>query len=166
MYIISTFICTKYIIIQVISIRREASIDKACATGLIPIHKNYIKGCLIRQRSLCGVQFPLLELSAPEGGDLEWPACSPDLAPCDFYLWGFLKSKVYVNRPRSLADLNTNIRVEVTNIPANTLSILDILWRLDLNEKGLGDSEDEGKRLFCYEFLVLSVLSADSDLRK
>ena len=27
-------------------------------------------------------------------GPLEWAARSPDLVPCDFFLWGFLKSKV------------------------------------------------------------------------
>lgn len=26
---------------------------------------------------------------------LAWPAYSPDLTPCDFYLWGYLKSRVY-----------------------------------------------------------------------
>ncbi|QQP34944.1 Transposable element Tc3 transposase, partial [Caligus rogercresseyi] len=54
-------------------------------------------------------------------GDLEWPARSPDLSPCDFYLWGYLKSRVYVNRPRSLPDLKANIREEIANIPADTL---------------------------------------------
>lgn len=29
---------------------------------------------------------------------------SHDLAPCDFFLWGFSKSCVYVNRPRNLED--------------------------------------------------------------
>ena len=49
-------------------------------------------------------------------GDLEWPARSPDLNPCDFFLWGFLKSRVYVNRPRTLQDLKTNIQEEIANI--------------------------------------------------
>jgi hypothetical protein len=49
-------------------------------------------------------------------GDLEWPARSSDLAPCDFFLWGLLKSHVYVNRPRTLQDLKTNIQEEIANI--------------------------------------------------
>lgn len=49
-------------------------------------------------------------------GDLEWPARSPDLSPCDFFLWGFLKSRVYVNRPRTLQDLKTNIQEEIARI--------------------------------------------------
>ena len=47
--------------------------------------------------------------------DLEWPARSPDLTPCDFLL-DFLKSHVYVNRPRTLQDLKTNIQEEIANI--------------------------------------------------
>ena len=34
-------------------------------------------------------------------GDLPWPARSPDLAPFDFFLWGYLKSIVYNDRPRT-----------------------------------------------------------------
>ena len=49
-------------------------------------------------------------------GDLEWPAHSPNLAPCDFFLWGFLKSCVYVNHPRTLQALKTNIQEEIANI--------------------------------------------------
>lgn len=29
------------------------------------------------------------------GGNILWPARSPDLAPNDFFLWGFIKQKVY-----------------------------------------------------------------------
>ncbi|GFT56036.1 uncharacterized protein TNCV_3117211 [Trichonephila clavipes] len=29
------------------------------------------------------------------GGQQEWPPQSPNLSPLDFFLWGFLKSKVY-----------------------------------------------------------------------
>ena len=30
-------------------------------------------------------------------GDIPWPPRSPDLTSCDFFLWGYLKSKVYIN---------------------------------------------------------------------
>jgi hypothetical protein len=26
-------------------------------------------------------------------GDINWPACSPDLAVPDYFLWGYVKSK-------------------------------------------------------------------------
>ena len=53
--------------------------------------------------------------------DLEWPARSLNLSPCDFYIWGYLKFRVYDNRPRSLLDLKANIRKEIANILADTL---------------------------------------------
>ena len=43
-------------------------------------------------------------------GPLEWAARSPDLTPCDFFLWSFLKSKVYSTRPQNLLELEQNIR--------------------------------------------------------
>lgn len=50
-------------------------------------------------------------------GDLNWPARSPDLTPLDFFLWGYLKSKVYVNRPNTLQELKQKIREEINGIP-------------------------------------------------
>jgi len=31
-----------------------------------------------------------------------WPPCSPDLNPCDYFLWGYLKDKVFSGAPRTL----------------------------------------------------------------
>lgn len=42
-------------------------------------------------------------------GSTEWPARSPDLTPLDFFLWGYLKSKVYKTLPESLNDLRQRI---------------------------------------------------------
>ena len=38
-------------------------------------------------------------------GDLPWPPRSPDQSICDYFLWGYLKSRVYVNRPQTLDEL-------------------------------------------------------------
>ena len=35
----------------------------------------------------------------------EWPPRSPDLTPCDFFLWGCMKSQVYATPPLDMADL-------------------------------------------------------------
>lgn len=42
-------------------------------------------------------------------GAIEWPARSPDLTPMDFFLWGFVKSKVFITQPQSLEDLRQRI---------------------------------------------------------
>ena len=31
-----------------------------------------------------------------------WPARSPDLNPCDYFLWGYLKDRVYKPMPKTL----------------------------------------------------------------
>lgn len=41
--------------------------------------------------------------------EIEWPPYSPDLSPPDFFLWGYIKDKIYKNRPETLEDLKTNI---------------------------------------------------------
>ena len=38
-------------------------------------------------------------------GDIGWPPRSLDLTPCDFFLWGYVKSKVYEHRPSTLEYL-------------------------------------------------------------
>jgi hypothetical protein len=53
--------------------------------------------------------------------NIEWPARSPDLNACDFFLWGYLKSKVYEKKPRITVDLKQNIRDEVAAISPTML---------------------------------------------
>jgi hypothetical protein len=50
-------------------------------------------------------------------GNIEWPARSPNLNACDFFLWGYRKSKVNEKKPRSSEDFKQNIREEVAAIP-------------------------------------------------
>ena len=56
-----------------------------------------------------------------KNGDFEWPSRSPDLTAPDFFLWGYLKSKVYVNKPRTPNELKTNILQEIAAISAETV---------------------------------------------
>jgi hypothetical protein len=49
-------------------------------------------------------------------GNIEWPARLPDLNACDFFLWGYLKSKVYEKKPRTTVDLKKYIRDEVAAV--------------------------------------------------
>lgn len=53
-------------------------------------------------------------------GHIEWPPRSPDLTPLDFFLWGYLKSKVYATKPQDLDDLRGRITQEVQLIPPET----------------------------------------------
>jgi hypothetical protein len=59
-------------------------------------------------------------------GDVGWPPRSPDLTPCDFFLWGYLKEKVYTHRPRTIDELKAAITEEINAIPLNmTRRVMD-----------------------------------------
>jgi hypothetical protein len=50
-----------------------------------------------------------------------WPARSPDLNPCDFYLWKELKSVVYANSQHDLEALKQNSCEGIYNIQQREL---------------------------------------------
>ena len=52
----------------------------------------------------------------------QWPPRSPDLNPCDFFLWGYLKSVVYNPLPKTLDDLKANLEREIKNITPQVLN--------------------------------------------
>lgn len=49
-------------------------------------------------------------------GDVPWRVRSPDLTPCNFFLWGYLKAEVYKHRSRTLRQLKDAIPVEIRRI--------------------------------------------------
>ena len=49
-------------------------------------------------------------------GDVPWPPRSPNLSSCDFFLWGYLKGRVYTQKPRNLNELKDAIQQDVLTI--------------------------------------------------
>jgi len=39
------------------------------------------------------------------GGNVPWSARSPDLSAWDYFLWGYLKSRVFISKPGTIAEL-------------------------------------------------------------
>jgi hypothetical protein len=50
-------------------------------------------------------------------GDTIWPACLPDLAVSDYFLWGYVKSKVHETGPANIDDLKQQIWECIQGIP-------------------------------------------------
>ena len=63
----------------------------------------------------------------------KWPPRSPDLNPCDFFLWGHLKSKVYYPLPSNIDELKSNIEREVKSITTEMLKNSFENFRIRLN---------------------------------
>lgn len=55
------------------------------------------------------------------GGPVAWPPRSPDLTPCDFFLWGHIKSRIYDTPMTSIEKLKDRIRRECRLIDQETL---------------------------------------------
>lgn len=50
-----------------------------------------------------------------------WPPRSPDLTPCDFFLFGHLKNTIFRNRMHNLDELKEAIETEIRNITPEQL---------------------------------------------
>lgn len=50
-----------------------------------------------------------------------WPPRSPDLTPCDFFLWGHLKNKVLRNQPNTAEEIKAEIIAGIGEITADML---------------------------------------------
>jgi len=51
-----------------------------------------------------------------------WPPRSPDLTPSDYFLWGYLKGRVYQNKPLTIDVLKANITEEIQAVTADVLA--------------------------------------------
>ncbi|GFS49107.1 transposable element Tc3 transposase [Trichonephila clavipes] len=66
-------------------------------------------------------------------GPVSWPPRSCDLTPLDYFLWGYVKSLVYEDKPQTLDHLEDNIRRVTADIQPRMLEKVIENWtsRLD-----------------------------------
>ncbi|GFV79470.1 DUF4817 domain-containing protein [Trichonephila clavipes] len=66
-------------------------------------------------------------------GPVNWPPRSCDITPLDYFLWGYVKSLVYADKPQTLDHLEDNIRRVITDIRPQMLEKVIENWtsRLD-----------------------------------
>ncbi|XP_034254123.1 uncharacterized protein LOC117652963 [Thrips palmi] len=55
------------------------------------------------------------------GGPVAWPARSPDLTPLDFFLWGYVKARVYDTRPENRDELKARIEAVFATVDEDML---------------------------------------------
>ena len=49
-------------------------------------------------------------------GPVAWPSRPCDLTPLDYFLWGYVKSLVYADKPETIDDLEENIQRVIGDI--------------------------------------------------
>ena len=90
-------------------------------------------------------------------GPTPWPPRSPDITPLDFFLWGYVKDKVYST---PVADI-TNLKARITDAFATvTEDMLENTWReidyrLDVLRAAKG--EHVGSVLMCCKLKLLEL---------
>ncbi|KAJ9587544.1 hypothetical protein L9F63_019024 [Diploptera punctata] len=60
------------------------------------------------------------------GGPIGWPPRSPDITPLEFFLWVYVKDRVFATPVQDLHDLRTCILDTIATAPIN---ILDRTWQ-------------------------------------
>ncbi|GFV02436.1 uncharacterized protein TNCV_1023641 [Trichonephila clavipes] len=78
-------------------------------------------------------------------GPVNWPPRSCDLTPLDYFLWGYVKSLVYADKPQTLDHLEDNIRRVIADIRPQMLEKVIENWtsRLDYMAIGRGSHMSE-----------------------
>jgi hypothetical protein len=66
---------------------------------------------------------------------------SPDLAPSDFFLFGYVKGKLMGYRAENPSELRVRIRVILAEIPRETLNAVFLEWMERLQKCGQVDDE-------------------------
>lgn len=73
-------------------------------------------------------------------GPVAWPARSPDLNPLDYYLWGYLKNKVYDRQVRRIEEINGRMLETLGAIEPQTIRAavqeMDIRTALCIQQHG------------------------------
>ena len=92
-------------------------------------HRYYMFSCF-------GFQvFFILSLNMPYNSVLKWPPRSPDLTPCDFFLWGYVKGLVYVPPlPTNVVELKQRISSALETVTEDMLQRVwdELGYRLDV----------------------------------
>ncbi|GFT09453.1 putative transposable element [Trichonephila clavipes] len=78
-------------------------------------------------------------------GPVNWPPRSCDLTPLDYFLWGYVKSLVYADKPQTLDHLEDNIRRVFADIRLQMLEKVIENWtsRLDYIQASCGSPMPE-----------------------
>ncbi|GFW87556.1 uncharacterized protein TNCV_4485211 [Trichonephila clavipes] len=102
-------------------------------------------------------------------GPVNWPPRSCDLTPLDYFLWGYVKSLVYADKPQTLDHLEDNIRRVIADIRPQMLEKVIENWtsRLDYIRASRGSHMPEiifkmqASYFLGYEFCQRRTMSVD-----
>ncbi|GFU90709.1 putative DD41D transposase [Trichonephila clavipes] len=90
-------------------------------------------------------------------GPVNWPPRSCDLTTLDYFLWGYVKSLVYADKPQTLDHLEDNIRRVIADIRPQMLEKVIENWtsRLDYIRASRGSPMPEIIfKMYCHKIII------------
>ncbi|GFV78318.1 transposable element Tc3 transposase [Trichonephila clavipes] len=94
-------------------------------------------------------------------GPVNWPPRSCDLTPLDYFLWGYVKSLVYADKPQTLDQLKDNIRRVIADIRPQMLEKVIENWTSILDYIRASRGSPMPEIIFKILDLVLNVRKRD-----
>ncbi|GFV80168.1 transposable element Tc3 transposase [Trichonephila clavipes] len=91
-------------------------------------------------------------------GPVNWPPRSCDLTPIDYFLWGYVKSLVYMDKPQTLDHLEDNIRRVIADIRSQMLENSSKIGRPDWT------TSDPAVAVICQKSYIKSIVLNDNKL--
>lgn len=77
-------------------------------------------GLIVRQWLNANLPHRWIGRGGPLDLNFPWPPRSPDLTVCDFFLWGYIKDRVYARgMPATLNELRNSIQQECNDVPVD-----------------------------------------------
>ena len=80
----------------------------------------------------------MLSMDSIRGRD--WAARSPDLNPLDYFVWGYLNSKVFRPMPKTMIALKNRVKLEGDNLDQDM--VRRAVW--DLRSRAMRVVEQQG----------------------
>ncbi|GFS65216.1 DUF4817 domain-containing protein [Trichonephila clavipes] len=122
--------------------KRRRWLQKEKIDFAVPLRHNYRKELWFQQDgATCHTARATIDLLKDTFGDrlisrfgpVNWPPRSCDLTPLDYFLWSYVKSLVYADKPQTLDHLEDNIRRVIADIRPQMLEKVIENWtsRLD-----------------------------------
>ncbi|GFW58547.1 transposable element Tc3 transposase [Trichonephila clavipes] len=94
-------------------------------------------------------------------GPVNWPPRSCDLTPLDYFLWGYVKSLVYADKPQTLDHLEDNIRRVIADIRPQMLENVIENWTSRLDYIRASGSSPMPENIFKISWRILDSNGSD-----
>ncbi|GFV56042.1 transposable element Tc3 transposase [Trichonephila clavipes] len=133
LFILSVILCLKLILVKLSSDKQEHPLIRALIEEWDKLPQQLLDNVVQTRATIDLLKDTFGDRLISRFGPVNWPPRSCDLTPLDYFLWGYVKSLVYADKPQTLDHLEDNIRRVIADIRLQMLEKVIENWtsRLD-----------------------------------